>query len=221
MIGGRLHRRIAAVLFLCVFLPAQALRPERKVLKNVITSDRDPEVRIHLPDAARYMGADRWTLYDVADCEVHAFVEADAHSNVQRLYWLQFEGYVPSKPEARYDYDSARHMNIGGMDFFVDTWVRGKDGEVRSGSDREHIETLIRGKGYHMPAGMMYVRLVHLLDDQRRKELMIIYGEEVGPSGLSAADLQPGGKAHDQWPALESGLIERAREKITIDSRGK
>ncbi len=58
------------------------------------------------------------------------------------------------------------------------------------GSDREHIDTMVRNKGYTMPAGMMYVRLVHLLDDQKRKELMIIYGEDLAPTGLTVADLR-------------------------------
>ena len=42
---------------------------------------------------------------------------------------------------------------------------------MRPGSDVEHIVALTRARGYHMPDGMMYVRLVHLLDEQRRKEL--------------------------------------------------
>ena len=41
-----------------------------------------------------------------------------------------------------------------------------------------------------MPSGMMYVRLVHLLDDQKRKELMIIYGEDLAPTGHTVADLE-------------------------------
>ncbi len=214
-----LYRQIAVVMLLSIFLPAQDSRPERKVEGNVIASERDPAVRVHLPQSAQYVGADRWILYDVADCEVHVFVEANAQKNVQRLYWVQFEGYVPTKPELQHTYDSPRHTNIAGMDFFVDTWVRAKGDEVRSGSDREHIEALIRAKGYHMPDGMMYVRLVHLLDEQKRKELMIIYGEDVAPSGYGAADLQPKGKAQDQWPALEKELIERAKAKITIEKK--
>jgi hypothetical protein len=62
----------------------------------------------------------------------------------------------------------------------------------------------------------MYVRLVHLLDERKRKELMIIYGEELRPTGFSAADLSTGGKAFGQWPAIERGLLERAEKKIAI-----
>ncbi len=219
MRGTPLFKQIAVLFFLCTLLLAQALRPERKVEGSTITSENNPAVRIHLPSSAQYVGADRWILYGVADCELHAFVEADGQKNVQRLYWVQFEGYVPNKPELKHTYDSPRHTDIAGMDFFVDTWVRASVEQVRPDSDREHIDALIRAKGYHMPAGMMYVRLVHLLDEQKRKELMIIYGEDVAPSGFTALDLQPNGKAQDQWPALEKGLIERAKGKLSIERK--
>ncbi|HZF27388.1 MAG TPA: hypothetical protein VEZ88_14090 [Steroidobacteraceae bacterium] len=149
-------------------------RPERHVEGNVITSARDPKVRITLPTSVRYVGADRWVLHDIADCELHAFVDADADKNVQRRYWIQFESYVPTRPELHHEYDSPRHTSIGGLDFYVDTWVVASDAKDEPGSDSEHITALIRAKGYKPPAGMMSVRLVHLLDEQKRKELMII-----------------------------------------------
>src|SRR5712691_2482963 len=127
------------------------MRPEREVEGNVITSERDPHVRIHLPNSAQYVGADRWVLYGMADCELHAFVEADEQKNVQRLYWVQFEGYLPTRPELRHTYDSVRHTNIGGMDFYVDTWVTPSDARDEPGSDSGHIKALIRARGYKIP----------------------------------------------------------------------
>ena len=211
-------KKILVVALLLGSLAGQTSRPERKVEGNVITSERDPKVRIRLPRTAQYAGADRWVLYDVADCELHAFVEADRGKNVQRLYWVQFEGYVPSKPDLTHTYDSPRHTTLGGMDFYVDTWVRARNESVRPGSDREHIEALVRGKGFTMPDGMMYVRLVHLLDEQKREELMIIYGEDIAPTGFTVAELQKGGKGYERWPAIEKGLIERAQEKVGLQA---
>ena len=207
---------VVVLIFFCVIVHAQGKAPERKVDGNVITSERDPKVRIELPKSVQYAGADRWVLYDIADCELDAFVEADASKNVQALYWVQFEGYIPSMPELNYKYDSPRHTKIGDLDFFVDTWVRSKEEDVTPRSDREHIEGLLRTKGYRMPDGMMYVRLVHLLDEHKRRELMIIYGENLLSKGLTAVQLGEKGKAHDQWPAIEKGLVERARQKIAI-----
>lgn len=210
---------LAAVVACCGSLGAQVRAPERRVDANVIVSERDPAIRIELPRTVRYAGADRWVLYGIADCELHAWVEADTEKKVRTLYWVQFEQYVPSKPELQHQYDSPRRATLDGMEFYVDTWVR-PDGEAgQAGSDREHIEALIRGKGYVMPAGMMYARLVHLLDAEKRKELMIIYGEDLSATGLTAGDLAEGGKAHEQWREIDRGLIERAEKKIALRSR--
>jgi hypothetical protein len=215
---GSVPERILTVLFVAACsLTVTAQAPERRVENNVIISERDPKARIELPKSVRYVGADRWNLYDIADCELHAFVEADAQKNVQRLYWAQFEGYLPTKPDLHHQYDSPRHATIGGLDFYVDTWIREKNEKTTPGSDLEHIEALICAKGYKMPADMMIVRLVHLLDEQKRKELMIIYAEDFAPTGFTAADLKKGGKAYDQWPDIEKNLVEIAKKKVSIE----
>jgi hypothetical protein len=209
-------RQFGVIVLGCAFLSAQTAGPERKVEGNVVTSERDPKVRIRLPESAQYAGSDRFVLYDMADCELHAFVDADEHKNVRRLYWVQFEGYVPTRPELQHTYDSPRHAKLGGMDFFVDTWVRARDEPTRQGSDLQHIVNLVRGKGYYMPDGMMYVRLVYLFH-QKRKELMIIYAEDTAPTGHTVADLQPNGTAHTQWPALKTGLLDRAQKSVALE----
>ena len=212
-----MFRRIAALVSLSGVLALQAGSPERTVAGNTITSKRDPKIQIQLPGSVQYVGADRWELYDVADCELHAFVEADANKNVQRLYWIQFEGYLPTRPALKYTYDSPQHGTIGGLDFYVDTWVRSMDAATRPGSDREHIQKLIGLKGYTMPAGMMYVRLVHLLDEQKRRELMIVYGEDLAATGLTAAELSAGGSAFSRWPGIAQALLERAKQRIVLE----
>jgi hypothetical protein len=164
----------------------------------------------------RYVGADRWVLYGIADCELHAFVQADEQKNVQELYCVQFEGYIPSRPDLHHKYDSPRHATIGGLDFYVDTWPRSIGEKTESGSDREHVDALIRAKGYKIPANMMYVRLVHLLDAEKRKELMIIYGEDLTSSGFTAANLHEAGKAADHWPAIENGLMSEPKRKSCL-----
>src|ERR1700730_7483224 len=209
-------KQMIAVIGCCMSFAAQNKAPERTVQGNTITSEHDPKLTIRLPESVHYVGADRWVLYGIADCELHAFVEADEQKNVQELYWVQFEGYIPSRPDLHHKYDSPRHAMIGGLDFYVDTWPRSNDEKTEAGSDREHIDALIRAKGYKIPENMMYVRLVHLLDREKRKELMIIYGEDLASSGFTAADLHQGGKASDHWPALENELIERVEKKIVL-----
>ena len=213
--------QIIVMISCCLFFATQNKAPERQVEGHTISSEHDPKLRIRLPETVRYVGADRWVLYGIADCELHAFVRADEQKNVQELYWVQFEGYIPTRPDLHHKYDSPQHTTIGGLDFYVDTWTRSNEEKTETASDREHIDALIRAKGYKIPANLMYVRLVHLLDAEKRKELMIIYGEDLTRSGFTAADLREGGKAYGQWPTLEKELIERAKTKIALEETGK
>ena len=207
--------RIILLVTSSTFLVAYA-PPERTVAGHVITSARDPRVRIELPETVRYVGADRWILYGIADCELHAFVDADAEKRIQRLYWVQFEGYVASRPELHHTYDSPRHTALGGLDFYVDTWVSGRGDTVTKGSDLEHILALVRSRGYTMPADMMSVRLVHLIDQQKRKELMIIYSEDLATTGLAAGQLREAGSARARWSGIERDLIARGLDRVKL-----
>jgi hypothetical protein len=197
-------------------MSAQTPKPSRTVHANTVSSVSDPQIQITLPKEAQYVGADRWVLYGVADCEVHVFVEADEQKKLRRLYWIQFEGFVPSKPELKYDYSSNPVQDIGGLKFHVRPRFGATDDPVKPGSDSERVRQLIKARGYIMPAGMMNVRLVHLPDEQRRKELMIIYAEDTASAGVEWKDLLPGGKAADRWEALQRTLIESVSKRIVF-----
>jgi hypothetical protein len=206
---GERHVRVAAAM-------ADPQAPERIVKGNTLESARDPKITLEFRPPVEYVGADRWILYGVADCEVHVFVEAGKNKNVLRLYWVQFEGYLPEIAEAKYDYDSPTRVQIGGKEFIVDGWFYPTNAPYRRpDSDRERVMNLLHAKGYKLPAEMMTRRMVHLPDAEKRKELMIIYAEDLSPTGFTAADLKKGGKAEAEWPRLEKELLARATERIS------
>ncbi|MGH8694744.1 MAG: hypothetical protein ACREVM_11015 [Burkholderiales bacterium] len=194
---------------------ADAPAPERKNTGNVIESARDPKVRLEFKPPIEYVGAERFVLYGVADCEIHVFVEADAQRHVKRLYWVQFEAYLP-EVKSSYKYESPVNVTMGGLNFVVHGWVRATDAPSRPGSDGEHVRDLLRAKGYRLAAEMMSQRLVHLPDAEKRKELMIIHSEDLAPTGYTVADLKEGGPKASEWPALSKALLERAQAGITV-----
>ena len=193
----------------CLGLLAAAA-PERKVRGSTIVSKREPAVKIEVPRTAVYAGADRFVLYEIADCELHAFVEVDADRRVRRIYWIQFEGYLDSRPELHHRYDSPRKAKIDGREFVIDTWLDAEDDRRTPGSDGEHVRALIRAKGFVVPPDRMTVRLVHLLDEAKRKELMLIYSEDLAPTGHTPQQLRPDGERRAEWDALERELVKRA-----------
>ncbi|MDX2149101.1 MAG: hypothetical protein SFV54_00070 [Bryobacteraceae bacterium] len=208
---------VAAILLPALAALAAAQKPTERVVKGtVLTSDDNPKVRIELPRGAKYLGGERWDLYSIADCELHVWVEADEGKTVTRLYWVQFEGYLPSQPERRYNYPFSKTMKIADLDFDVRTRASAGTAQQRPDSDGAHVSARVQSAGYRLPRDLMSVRLVHLPDEQKRKELMIIYMEDLGPAGVTASDLQPGGKASDRWAELERGLLERVTQKVKL-----
>lgn len=178
--------------------------PSRSVVGNTIVSNSGPQVRITVPKSAIYLGTDHWTLYGIADCQLFVFVEADSANRVQRLYWVQFEAYVPSVPKFAYQYTSPLRAQLGGKDFIVDYWIGTSlkapmpdyphlekmlasygyppPADLRTGSDSQHSYALLAARGYVLPTPRASIRLVHLVDARKRREVMIIFSERI-PSG--------------------------------------
>jgi hypothetical protein len=189
-------------------------------VSNAVISRRDPAVRITLPRSAHYVGSDRFVLSERAlgkfdACELYAFVESDASKHIRKLYWIQFEAYLPSRPQLHHTYDSPRHATISGLDFYVDTSISPSTALLEPGSDETHFYSLLASHGYRR-GDSMYVRLVHLTDATKRKELMIIYAEDVAESGHTAAQLQKGGSEYSRWAPIANNLIRRAERSVTI-----
>ena len=202
-------------LFFSSLLLAQAPAPERVVRGNQLISKSDPEITIKLPRNAKYLGADRWNLYDIADCELHVFVEADEARRVKALYWIQFEGYLPTNTHV-YDYSKDEPVTFAGLPFFQRPRFGPNNLPSKPGSDREHVMAMVKRAGYVLPAHSMNVRLVHLLDEARRKELMFIYAEDLAPTGYTSEQLMDGDQTKPEWEAIKQGMVNRAMKRIKI-----
>ena len=183
----------------------------RTVKDRTLTSTQMPAVRLEFSQPFKYAGGHSFVLYEVANAEQHFFVDADKDGRVKRMYWVQFEGYLPSNTHT-YDYKSPKTVNIGGLDFFADAYARNiKANPGRPDSDGSRARAFLESKGYRLGSDeIMSQRLVHLVDEAKRNELMIIYLEDLSEMKLTAADLAKGGKAAGQWETISKGLLERA-----------
>jgi hypothetical protein len=213
--------RLAAVwlgLAVCFAIPpACAAEGARSVNGHVLTSTEAPAVRIEFPGDFKYVGTQDFILYDVARAEQHFFVDADAEGRVKRLYWVQFEGYLPSNTHT-YDYESKQTATIGGLEFVADAFpAQLEPDKGRPDSDGARARAFLKSKGYQMASNdVLLQRLVHLVDASKRSELMIIYAESLGGTGLDAASLSPGGRDAAKWPEVSKGLLDRATKGLKI-----
>jgi len=181
---------------------------------------------IRVPAAATYVGGERFNLYGVADAEIHVYAEADAQRRLTRLYWIQFESYLPSAANARYNYaEGNTRYDLWGAATWLVWGPRRTDSPTRAGSDREHVTGILTRAGYTIPPEMMNVRMVQILDDPQgtgrgRRELMMIYSEDLAPTGRTYAELvQDGRVVTAAWQPLEQPLIQRATAAFTVERR--
>jgi hypothetical protein len=209
-------------------IPAAAQVPstlEARIEANRVVRAGDPALTISVPAGATYVGGERFTLYGVADCEIHVFVEADAAKRIQRFYWVQFESYLPSRPDARYDYgESDRRMDLWGAAAWARPFPIDTSRPSRAGSDGERVRAILANAGYVAPPHLLAVRLIRLLDDPQgtgygRRELMLIYAEDLAPSGVAADQLTTDGRPNARFTALEVPLLERATTAFAIEAR--
>lgn len=119
------------------------------------------------------------------------FVEADAAKNVQRVYRVEFEAYIPSQPDSKNNYDRDAITEINGLAVHHSERFGAGDEKPRAGSDLEHVRNMILAAGCKLPKEIINARLVHLPDDTKRNEVMVIYMEDMATTGKTSADSSP------------------------------
>lgn len=189
----------------------------RTVKGQVLISKATPAVRLEFGKEFKYIGGQDFILYDVARAEQHFFVDADKEGRIKRLYWVQFEGYLPSNTHT-YRYQPSKTVEVGGLTFIADSAARNMKINVsRPDSDGSRARAFLESKGYRLASDdVLWQRLVHLVDEARRDELMIIYMEDLSAMGMRASDLWRGGRAESQWDDIAKQLLDRAVKNLTV-----
>lgn len=193
----------------------------RSVSDNALVSVSDPSIMMRFDPSFRYLGGQKFVLYGVADTEQHFFAEISADDDLKSVYWIQFEAYLPDN-SYEYDYEgSPGRLQLNGFEFYVDAEpVQSNPKKRRRGTDGARAREFLGSKGYSFPQDFAYARLVHLPDDSRRKELMVIFIDNLAPLGLSGSDLQEDGKDAARWPEIEEKHIEKIRNTMTLSVAG-
>jgi hypothetical protein len=215
----------AAVTLLAAVTPAAPVPPRAVVTNHSVTIPGPPALRIEVPRSTRYAGGDRFELYGNADAELHVFVDADADKRIRRLFWVQQEEYLPSLPDQRYTYGKRdKRTTLWGETAWIASGFGKTHSVTRPGSDREHMLAVLKRAGYSAPLTMMQVRMVRLLDDPAgtgfgRRELMLIYAEDLALTGEDFEALGGEGEDTDRWRAIEPALVKRASRAFAVTKR--
>lgn len=214
---------------------APYLNYQASISGQTLHSNKFPKGSITFDSSTVHIGSESFILYKVATCEIHLFGELDGKGGFKRLYWIQYEGYLPKnllpfplklKPGGpKYNYTQDPYQSIiGGKDFYIKTGTfpieftkeellaerKNKD------SDFLHVGRLLDHGGIDINGEVLSVRMVHL-DSLNKKELMIIYYESLEDDSSILKELENKGKESPSWPQISKELQERAIGGISID----
>lgn len=202
--------------------------------RHGLISQGFPKVQISLDSSLIHMGSETFILYDVARCEIHLYAELDDDKRFKRIYWFQFESYLPGPllpfrlrligKKPRYDYSNDPYQTeIGGRSFFTRSSYLNfdfTDDELNAGngpedSDFMHVMRLLHKNGVGVKGKVLGTRMV-LLDETRQKELMIICYERLTDDNMISV-LDEEGKEWDLWENVSRDLIQRVERGMRID----
>jgi hypothetical protein len=189
---------------------------QRTVKDNLLTSHRLPSIKILVNPTLSYVGGLTTILDKVTQVEQHHFVVADQSGQVQRLLWFQFEGFMENN-ERIYKWTIPHKLTLANFEFLHDTSVYDIDTDYRQrpNSDSALVVDFLKGKGFSLAGEAIFKRLVWLSVD-KRNELMIIYSEDLQPTGYTAAALTAGDTSAATWLALSNSLHNRALASFEI-----
>ena len=195
----------------------------RTVSGNTLVSENDPPVRMSFEEGFEHIGGQKFILYGTAEVEQHFFAEEHPDGTLKSFVWIQFEGFLPDN-DYTYDYsDSPLRLQIGDFDFYTDTEAGASNRLMPlgwPGTDGFLARKFAADKGYTMPDDYAYARLVHIPDDASRKELLIIFMEDLAPTGWTGESLREGGEHEGRWPEVEAAHLDRIKRVMSLARSG-
>jgi hypothetical protein len=178
-------RAAAVPVTLMAFVLVSEAAPLRDAAGRTLVSGADPAASFVVHESFAYAGGQSIDVLKVAGAEQHFFVDAADDRSIRRFYWIQFEHYYPDNKHV-YDFSRIKQtpVTLGRLAFMGDVRVKQDyfTSDKRAGSDSLAAADFLRAKGFKLDGAFVTLRLFHLPDDSRRRELMIIYGEAL-PDG--------------------------------------
>jgi hypothetical protein len=226
---GRTRRLATLLILAAVVLPrmSNAQRADttsssvdsRTVVGNAIISPGAPAAEFVVDASLRYIGQHVVDLYGNSEAQQFMFVAGPRAGAVDRFCWVQFEHFLPTNT-LKFDQNAGTVTELGDLSFQYDVWAY-LDYSISTEdpkSDGAAAAALLARHGLAFPSRVARVRLLNFPTADRRREVMIIYGESVPDS--STIPVTGNRVSLDRHaPAAAALLLARARAAITARAR--
>jgi len=203
---------------------------QRSVENNIIISADLPEIKIKVHDEFTYIGNFDFEIIansdeypkelmgkPVAAGERFVFVAADKEKSVEKLFIVQFEGFL-AKNEFIYNYNFDNAEYIGDRKYRHNTWFYNAKENVRLNPKNEGAKTIrfLENMGFQLEDYFMMSRFVGLASEDRKYEIIIFYQEMLTKTtGYSLKEYESS-ISRKESELIEKLFIERSRNSFQI-----
>lgn len=210
--------------------PATARAPERSVEDQLLISPATPSFDIRVADELSYVGrfdfeiiasSDEYPVelqgQPVASGERFVFVSADSDNAVEKLFIVQYEGFLPDN-DFIYRYDFSNAGSIGGHKFRHNIWIYDARQNALDNPLGEGAKTLafLAEKGLSVEPHFMMSRFVGLASEDRKHEIIVFYQEMLkATTGQTLETLAR--LLEPEVAQIEDALEQRARASFAIE----
>ena len=198
-------------------LPAEDSKsPDQFVHDGVLISLNEPSLAIKVANKFEYVGRHSFVIRDVAAGERFIYV-LSTDKLVEKLFMVQIEGFFPHL-DNYYRYDLTESPMVAGYPFRSNGYAFNVADSIAANPGGESDETFqfLRSNGYLLPENFMMWRSLTVVDDNRKKEIILFYLEDMEPSGLKLADLHSDDTATIAWIEFQKGLEIRGNSSFRL-----
>ena len=222
----------APVLLLAMFINVSGCvaEPTRSFSGGVFHSEFDPEIRVRIDPAFRYLGYDRFVLKEIADVERHHWVKS-TDGVVDALVVFQFEGLLDGKG-APYEFNipagegiagsnyrfTPEPVRLGDQEYVHNTWAFDNRASAAENPGAESNRTLqfLARHDLRIDDGLIMSRYVRAVGDEQRKEIILFYMEPLSRSGHKIDEFQDGDPPTEKFDRLSANVVARGRAVIEV-----
>ena len=203
---------------------------ERQVIDNVIISEDTPSIKIKVDDEFAFVGKFDFEIIasseeypedligkPIASGERLVFLKSDQEQSVEKLFIVQFEGFLPEN-DLIYNYDFSKAESIGSNKYRHNTWIYDARSMAEQNPSNEGAKTIkfIEDKGFTLQDYFMMSRFVGLASEDRKNEIIIFYQEMLTKTtGLTLDEYEQSTTQADRETIINS-LVERSRNSFEI-----
>jgi hypothetical protein len=165
--------------------------PLRSVEGQALVSRANPPIEVTVDGAFRYVGHVDFVIKEMAQAELHVFVDATPDKRVRRMIVMQFEGFLPGQHHA-YDSPVTSPRTVGGSVYDVTAWRydQAADAKANPKSEASQTRQFLAARGYALPNAWQMGRFARTAGADLQHELLLFYFEPVEDSnGRGTAQL--------------------------------